>query len=298
MSKKTNVAVLGLMGNSVFMSVPHFHSAGETVSAESIYTEPGGKGCNQAVAAARLGAEVSFISCMGEDATAKECIAFMDKEGIACFTEYTALASSPLACILTDSGGENRVTVYRGSADHLTESFVRSCEDAISKADILLLNNECPLSANTAALELAEKHGVKAILNPAPYMPLPQSYLRRFYLITPNLHEARMLAGTNANASPQTAVERLRELGVRRGAITLGGDGAIAWDGDELYSCEAELVIAKDTTGAGDCFSGALAVSLAANADIRAAVRFAVRCAGLSVTRSHVMTALPYLKEL
>lgn len=113
---KPVITVLGLCGDSVFMHVDHFHRSGETLHADSLYSEPGGKGCNQAVAAHRLGAEVNFVSCMGRDSIEKTCSAFLTREGLRLFTEHTDKSASSYACILTDSQGENRVTVYRGSA--------------------------------------------------------------------------------------------------------------------------------------------------------------------------------------
>ena len=117
---KPVITVLGLCGDSVFMHVDHFHRSGETLHADSLYSEPGGKGCNQAVAAHRLGAEVNFVSCMGRDSIEKTCSAFLTREGLRLFTEHTNKSASSYACILTDSQGENRVTVHRGSAEHLS----------------------------------------------------------------------------------------------------------------------------------------------------------------------------------
>ena len=297
MKKQTSITVLGLMGWSVFMEVSHFHAPGETISASSLHAEPGGKGCNQAVAAARLGANVDFLSCMGKDAIAGECIAFMEKERVRCHTQFTAMAASAYACILTDSRGENRVTVHRGSADYLSREHVRSCEETIARSDILLLNNECPLETNMTALEIAQKHGVKAILNPAPYTEVPEEYLRGFFLITPNYCEAAALTGVQTEHPPEELCIMLRKRGVERGVITLGAKGAVAWEGEKVFSIAAEKVRVLDTTGAGDCFSAALCVSLASGADIRTAAAFAGHCSALSVTRKHVMTALPFREE-
>ena len=298
MNAKVRITVPGLMGNSVFMTVPHFHSVGETLSAQSLYMEPGGKGCNQAVAAARLGAGVSFISCMGEDGTARECIEFMEREGIECLTQYTASSASSYACILTDSEGENQVTVHRGSAEYLSAEFIGSCESAIAASDILLLNNECPLEANMAALEIAEKHGVKAVLNPAPYMPLSIEYLRRFYLITPNRHEAAMLAGVSSDISAEELAQALMSRGIERGVITLGSEGSEAWENGKTFRCMAEKVRAVDTTGAGDCFSAALCCCIGEGRELAEAVRYAGLASGLSVAKKYVMPSLPRREEL
>lgn len=297
MNRKAKITVLGLMGSSVFMTVPHFHSVGETLSASSLYIEPGGKGCNQAVASARSGADVSFISCMGKDGIAVECLSFMEKEGIRCLTEYSSLAASPYACILTDSTGENQVTVHRGSAEFLSAEFVRSCENIIAESDILLLNNECPLTANMEALEIAQKYGVKAVLNPAPYVSLPIDYLKRFYLITPNRHEAAMLTGLSAESSEDALISALCEMGISRSAITLGAKGAAAFDGEKFIRCSATEVTAVDTTGAGDCFNGVLCCTLAEGYSFEKALDSAIRASGYSVSKHFVMPSLPRQAE-
>ena len=298
MAKKATITILGLLGSSVFMNFSHFHSPGETLKATELYSEPGGKGSNQAVAAARLGAEVNFISCMGKDIAGKECIDFMCAEKIHCNTEYTSNAASPYACILTDSTGENHVTVYSGSADYLSAAFVENCENAIAEADILLLNNECPVAANLKALEIAEKHGVKAILNPAPYQSLPERYLERYFAVTPNLHEAAMLSGSPNETNGEILIHNLLSAGVKYPIITMGPKGALVWDGNRTIVCPAPSVTAKDTTGAGDCFNGALCCALAEGSGIENAVLFAVLASAYSVQLSHVMPSLPYRTQI
>ena len=290
---KPKITVLGLCGSSLFFAVPNFHRSGETVHASTLYTEPGGKGSNQAVAAASLGAEARFLSCMGRDAAAKNCVDYMEHRFVKCFTEYTDRAATACASILTDPTGDNQVTVYRGAADCLSAEFVRAQERVIADAELLLLNNECPIEANLAALELAEQHGVPAILNPAPYAELPLEYLRRFALITPNRHEAEALLKLPSGQPVGKLLRGLRALGIERAVITLGGEGAAAMDGDNIFLCPALPVTAVDTTGAGDCFNAALAVSLAQGAALPEAVVGAVNASALSVQRHFVMPSLP-----
>ncbi len=292
------VTVLGLCGDSVFMHVDHFHRSGETLHADSLYSEPGGKGCNQAVAAHRLGAEVNFVSCMGRDSIEKTCSAFLTREGLRLFTEHTDKSASSYACILTDSQGENRVTVHRGSAEHLSAGFIRSLEAEIAASDMLLLNNETPYEANLCALELAESHGVPAILNPAPYAELPADYLRRFWLITPNLHEAAAILAASPDTPPEALLSGLRALGIARCVITLGADGAAAMDGGNIILCPPRPVKAADTTGAGDCFSAALTVRLALGDGLDAAMEYAANASAYSVQRKYVMPSLPDKEEL
>ena len=292
------ITVLGLCGDSVFMHVDHFHRSGETIHADSLYSEPGGKGCNQAVAACRLGAGVNFISCMGRDSIDEACSAFLTREGMRLFTEHTDESASSYACILTDSQGENRVTVYRGSAEHLSVGFIRSLEAEIAASDMLLLNNETPYDANLCALELAERHGVPAILNPAPYFALPTDYLRRFWLITPNRHEAAAILASSPDAPPEELLSGLRDFGIAKCVITLGSDGAAAMDGDSIIYCPPRPVKAADTTGAGDCFSAALTLRLARGDGLDAAMEYAANASAYSVQRKYVMPSLPNKEEM
>ena len=295
---KPTITILGLCGDSVFLHVDHFHRSGETLHADSLYSEPGGKGCNQAVAAHRLGAEVNFVSCMGRDGIEQSCSAFLRREGLRLFTEYTDESASSYACILTDSGGENQVTVHRGSAEHLSAGFIRGIEAEIAASDVLLLNNETPFEANLCALELAERHGVPAILNPAPYSKLPLSYLRRFRLITPNRHEAAAILAASPDTPPEELLSGLRALGIARCVITLGADGAAAMDGDSVIFCPPRPVKAADTTGAGDCFSAALTVRLALGDSLATAMEYAANASAYSVQRKYVMPSLPDKEEL
>ncbi len=292
------ITVLGLCGDSVFMHVDHFHRSGETLHADSLYSEPGGKGCNQAVAAHRLGAKVNFVSCMGRDSIEKTCSAFLAQEGLRLFTEYTDKSASSYACILTDSQGENRVTVHRGSAEHLSAGFIRGLEAEIAASDILLLNNETPFEANLGALEIAERHGVPAILNPAPYVELPPDYLRRFRLITPNRHEAAAILAVSPDAPPEELLSGLRDFGIAKCVITLGSDGSAAMDGDSIIFCPPRPVKAADTTGAGDCFSAALAVRIALGDGLDTAMEYAANASAYSVQRKYVMPSLPNKEEL
>lgn len=293
MRERKKIVILGLLGNSVFMQVPHFHQKGETVQATSLYCEPGGKGSNQAVAAARLGAEVHFLTCMGEDATAAACVSFLQAEGVICHIQYTKEAASPYACILTDAEGENQVTVHRGASEFLSKDFVQKHRALIAEADVLLLNNECPMEANEAAVRIANENGTPAILNPAPYMDLPPDYLQRFTILTPNRHEAAMLGGISPKAKADELIRTLYDQLQRIVVATLGDEGAVCCDGQSLLLCPAMRCEAVDTTGAGDCFNAAFAVATAEGKSIDEALRQGVAASFLSVQKRYVMPSLP-----
>ena len=276
------VAVIGMVGNSAFLSVDQFHKAGETVPANGIHFEPGGKGFNQAVAAARFGAEVAFLGAVGEEHLA-EIENFLVKDGITPVL-CQKKGSTAYAVILTDAQGANQVTVYQGV--RLDVSDVDSFECTIATADVLLLNNEVPQAVNVRATELAKKHNTCVIYNPAPSIPLDPYLVEHADLFTPNEHETQGL-------------ECAKDL-----IVTLGSKGCYVRSLDNTYpSLNIKEVV--DTTGAGDTFNGVLAARLADGKPLERAVITAVCASGVSVTRKYAATAIPtesqvaaYLKEM
>lgn len=271
------LAVIGICGNSVFMNVDHFHAPGETVVAHSTFSEIGGKGINQAIAAARMGAQVSFLAAIGDDADGKECIRCAEAEGISGHFAVKKGEKTTFAFILTDKNGENRVTGYHGA--ELTQEDVAGFEEAIAQSDILLLQQEVPASVNIAAARLAKKHGVRVILNPAPIAPIPEALAENVWLVTPNEHEAQGLGG----------------YPFPRQITTLGGEGCRIQGGAQIPALPITPV---DTTGAGDTFNGVLAVCLAEGMPMENACRFAVAASGISVTKSGVLASIPYRNEI
>ena len=267
----TRIAVIGIVGNSVFLSVEHFHRGGETVLAHSIHTEWGGKGYNQAIAAARHGARVSFLAAVGErDAQAirKDAAA----RGIEAYLVASAERESPYAVIMTDAEGANRVTVYHGA--ELTVSDLENFRGEIESADLLLLSNEVPEEVNEAAVQIALEHGVRVILNPAPARPLSEYLLRNVSLFTPNEHET-------------IGLEKLSQV-----IVTLGGRGCLLCESGRIIPA-ANAGGVMDTTGAGDTFNGVLAVALAEGKSLAHACELANAAAAIKVTARFVADAIP-----
>ena len=299
--KKYDLALAALSGQSVFLGVDHFHAPGETVHAQSLFMEPGGKGYNQAVAAARLGAKVACLTALGDDADGRACALRLEREGV---TPIPVIKDAPTAyaAILTDRGGENRVTVYPGASALLTGQDVTGrFSQAVREARMLLLTQEIPEEAFAALFGLAQEAGVPVVLNPAPYAPWAVPFAAKAALITPNLSEAQALLGlpSDPDADPLAIGKSLRAAGFSRAVVTLGSRGALVVDGDEPPRVlAAQPVKAVDTTGAGDCFNAALCVRLLAGDDLSLAARFAVRASALSVTRPHVLDAMPRLSEV
>lgn len=283
------ITVLGLGGKSVFMRVQRFHRPGETLAANSIYTEPGGKGYNQAVAAARLGANVSYIGAFGNDADSAECIEFLKREGV---QVYAVIKDIPCAyaCIQTDSQGENRVTVFGGASSLLTDKDIARFCDVIAASDMLLLQNEVPRDANRAAFDIARSNDVKILYNPAPAVNADEWIVKNADIITPNEHEATVIFGHNYK-------EGIEKNVCGNAVVTLGAEGAACYDG-AWYAVPTEKVTALDTTGSGDCFNGALAVALCKGTGFYEACIFAAKAATRSVTKPHAVASMPYYKDI
>ncbi len=271
----SKIAVIGLVGESVFLTVDKHQAVGETAHATSIHREWGGKGYNQAVAAARYGADVAFLGAASSaDAEAIKRSAGEDNIR-ACIAEKSD--ATAYGVIVTDRAGDNRVTVYGGAA--LEAGDVEGFAEEIVGADILLINNEVPEAVNVRAVEIARSAGTKVICNPAPARPICEYLLTNTDIFTPNEHEAAAVADHENSI------------------ITLGSEGClIKWLDRRLPAFM--LGEAIDTTGAGDTFNGVLAASLAEGCDVVSACAGASAAASLEVTRRFVMPAIPRRQEV
>ena len=292
------IGIIGLSGQSLLMRTDHFHNPGETITADSLFTEPGGKGYNQAVAAKRLGAEVRYLSCIGRDGDGESCVRRMREEGVDAQWVY---AGCPTACahVLTDREGENRVTVFRGAADRLTAEDVTARADWLFNCDALLLQLECPQETVRAALDVARALRVPVFLNPAPACALPADWLSRFALLLPNRREASQLFSVEDGGDAPLLHRAMRRLGVEKLLVTLGAEGSLYIDRDETLRFPATRVgNVVDTTGAGDTFCAAFVLRWLETKSIREAVRFATDASALSISHAHVLDGLPRRTEL
>lgn len=259
--------------------------SGETVMGDRFVTGPGGKGSNQAVAAARLGAQITFIARVGQDTLAEIGLSLWRSEGID--TSYISRdpdAATGVATIFVDRDGHNMIVVTLGANGELRPAHVDDAEVAIANADVLLTQLESPLETVAHALQVAKRNGVRTILNPAPAQPLDASLLQYVDILTPNEHELALVTG---EADSVRATSKVHAAGVNTLIVTLGKQGASWKDKFGAGSVvPAYSVEAVDTVGAGDAFNGALAVGLAEGKPIDAAVRFANAAAAVSVTRA------------
>ena len=271
------IAVVGICGKSVFMSVDHFHEDGETLVADSTYEELGGKGFNQAIAAARMGAEVSFLAAVGDDDAAKECETVLKNDNIKPFLIQKKSKKTPFAFILKDKNGENRVSEYKDA--ELDVDDVLKFEEEIKNAEILLIQNEVPQAINEKAVEIAAKNNVKVVLNPAPAGKISDDIASKIYLVTPNEHESKYCD-----------FDKLSNY-----IITLGKRGCCINGEVEIPGINVKAV---NTTGAGDTFNGVLVACLTEKMSIESACKYAVAASGISVSREYVVRAIPYRKEV
>ena len=291
--KEPVIGVIGLGGESVFLSVDHFHAPGETLQARDLFVEAGGKGYNQAVAAARLGAKVCYFGAVGQDAGGALCRQVLQQEGVVPVLQVIPHRNTAYACILTNAEGENRVTVSRGAADDLSADFMHQQEGVVANCTHLLLGLEYPMEATVAALAMAKKYGIYTIFNPAPAIPLDLDFLRGFDLITPNLQEATVLLGLSDVPRIQDLGPLFRQAGLCNVVVTLGSEGALLITAEKQLLYPGILVTAVDTTGAGDTFNAALVVAMGRGESLEQAMEYAINASALSVSGSHVMQSLP-----
>jgi ribokinase len=295
------IAVVGSYATGLTMRVDRLPSRGETVLAKGYRVDFGGKGSNQAVACARLGAKVHFIAKVGRDNFADMALALYREEGIEVASVMQASdAPTGVGFIIVDAKGNNCITIDPGANDLLTAGEVSRSLDALTSQAAVLTQLEIPVAAAEAAMASARAKGALTILNPAPVRPLPQSVLRLIDILTPNQSEAKVLAGRSPDAAiePETVARELIRGGVKQVVMTLGEKGALIVTATSSLHVPAIRVSAVDTTGAGDSFNAGLALALAYGAKLDAAVQFAVVTGGLAVTREGVIPSLPRRDEV
>ncbi len=294
------LTVLGSINADHVITVPHFAKPGETLTGYGYHINYGGKGANQAVAAARLGAQVSFIGCIGDDDIGREMKRAFEKDGI----DTQAIVSvsdetTGIAMIQVADSGENSIVISAGANAALNESLVEAFSPQIIEADYLLMQLETPLNAIIKAAKLAKQQGTRVVLNPAPAQPLPDELLAHVDIITPNETEAEQLTGVTVT-DEKRAVESARVFhakGIPTVLITLGSKGVYVSEQGDGRIIAGFRVEAKDTTAAGDTFNGALITALLEHKPMSEAIRFAHAAAAISVTRKGAQPSIPSRAE-
>ncbi len=297
-----HIAVVGSYATGLTMKVQRLPSTGETLLGTGYRVDFGGKGSNQAVGCARLGAKVSFVARIGKDAFGEMALGLYRDEGVdASHVEQIAAPTGVGFIIVEAATGHNCIAIDPGANEFLTAADISQCEDVLNSSVVVLTQLEIPVDAAWAALVHGRQRGAVTILNPAPVRPLPQSLLQMVDVLTPNEVEAKLLTGRSpeAHADPEEVGHDLIRSGVKQVVLTLGEKGALIVTASYSKHIPAIPVPAVvDTTGAGDAFNAGLATALAHGDGLDAAVQFAVVTGGMAVTKEGVIPSLPRRAEV
>ncbi|WP_121610962.1 ribokinase [Mesobacillus foraminis] len=284
MDKNPVITVVGSINMDLVTLTDKVPQMGETLMGTKFQTNPGGKGANQAVAAARLGVHVKMIGCVGKDQFGTELLQHLQNQGVDTAHVETVEDRTGIATIIV-SGQDNSIIVVPGANDHVTGDFVESRRDIIAQSDLLLLQLEIPLEAVQKAVQIAKENGVKVILNPAPIRDLPGELLGNIEYLTPNEHEYKLLPSHNEEFHKKVI-------------LTKGREGVSCYEGNQLVNIPAFNVSAIDTTGAGDSFNGGFAVGLSKGLSLKEACQYGNAVAALSTTRLGAQTGMPTANEV
>ncbi|MEQ1588691.1 MAG: ribokinase [Cyclobacteriaceae bacterium] len=295
------IYIIGSSNTDMVVKAERLPAPGETILGGTFLMNAGGKGANQAVAAARLGGRVTLVANVGNDLFGEQSILQFNQENIN--TNYISvdpIQPSGVALINVNAQGENCIAVAPGANGKLTPKLLTAFFEAIKSPAMVLVQLEIPIPTVEYIIEQCQQRSIPVILNPAPAHVLSKEVLRNVFLITPNETEAELLTGIRItdNASAQKAARVFHEMGIPNVVLTLGERGAY-WSspkGSGLVS--VPVVTAMDTTAAGDCFNGALAVALAEDRILDDAVQFACMAASISVTRMGAQSSMPTRKEV
>lgn len=301
--EKSRILVVGSANTDMVISAEHFPLPGETMMGHGFMTNHGGKGANQAVAAARLEGNTAFIGKVGDDQFGHSTIEMMKGEGIdVSGLTVTSEQASGVALITTVPSGENSIIVDSGANGLLSPEDITNAEKLFEDAGIVLMQLETPIDTLTEAAAMAKKHGAYVVLNPAPAPkePLPVELLKNVDLLIPNETEAAYISGVNIAGDEDlpAAMNEIQKLGVKDVIITVGSRGVCARIDGEMVTVPAFKVKAIDTTAAGDTFCGALCVALSNGKPLVEAIRFGCKASSISVTRRGAQMSMPRLEEI
>ena len=298
----SDISVLGIFVADISFSGPKIPAVGETILGNKYNVGPGGKGCNQAVAIARLGGKVNFISKIGKDAYGKLALETLKKNNINTenIIQDEKLQTGVAGILVDKQSGKNAINVIVGAPNSLKISEMNNQINLIKSSKIFLTQLEIPKDVTLHCLKTAKENGCLTILNPAPASEISKEFYSYIDYFTPNETEAEFYTGikiTNEKEAKQAA-DKLINLGIKKIIITLGEKGLFYSDGQEEIHLKASSVKAIDTTGAGDAFNGALAFSLSKEKPIKACLELANKAAGLSTTKLGAGDAMPFIKDI
>jgi len=291
------LVVVGSLNMDLVVRAPRHPRPGETLIGSQFQTFPGGKGANQAVAAARLGATVRLIGRVGKDAFGDALLQTVRQDGVdTSFIYRDPQAASGVALITLDEAGQNTIVVASGVNMRVSPKDIQQAEVAFEGANLLLMQLECPLEAVEAAADLAQQRGIPVVLNPAPARPLPASLLAKVDYLLPNQSELQLLAEGEVNVSAAAAC--LLKNGVRNLVVTLGEEGALLVTANTEQKFDAYKVPVVDTVAAGDAFTAAFCVALMEGKSLPEAVQWGNAAGAIAVTRPGAQPSMPKREEL
>lgn len=294
------IVVAGSINMDLVISAPRLPVIGETILGSGFVTNPGGKGANQAVAAARLGCSVAMIGCVGDDFFGKNLIDNLKADGIDTGSIKILQGTPTGVAVILIEKGNNCIIVDPGANAMLEPGDMQNHEELIRNCDLVITQLEIPIETVKHVLKTAKKNNVRTLLNPAPAAELGSELLEMVDVLTPNETECEIMTGVKIKSieDAKTAARILLGRGAKNVAVTLGANGAVYNCGERLIHKPAREVKVVDTTAAGDSFSGALAAALSDGADMDSAIDFANAVGSLTVTRKGAQTSLPYLSQV
>ncbi len=286
-----HISVIGSCNMDITVEADRRPGAGETVMGNRLIVSPGGKGANQAVAAARLGYEVYMVGCVGDDAYGKMMLDALTKSGVK--TDYVETLDNVTTgtAHITLAEGDNSIIVIKGANALVSRAIIDKDWDMISKSSLVMLQHEIPMDTIGYIIDRCYEAGVPVMLNPAPYMDIPQEWIDKVTYLTPNEHEAALMFD---------GMDRDEILKSQAGKVimTAGGDGVLYGENDEIVHVDGFTVPVVDTTGAGDTFNGAFAVGRCEGMSVKEAIRFANAAAALSIGKIGAQGGMPWRDEV
>lgn len=286
-----HISVIGSCNMDLMIEADRRPQAGETVMGKRLIVSPGGKGANQAVAAARLGEKVYMIGCVGNDAYGSMMLDMLKENGVN--TDYVSVldneATGTAHIILAE--GDNSIIVLKGANDKVDKNVVDSAFDIIKTSSLVMLQHEIPMDTIGYIIDRCYEEGIPVMLNPAPYMDIPEEWIEKVTYLTPNEHEAALMF---------EGMDRDEILKAHAGKVimTVGKEGVVYGDGDDVVHVSGFTVSVVDTTGAGDTFNGAFAAARCDGLPLKEAVRFANAAAALSVQKIGAQGGMPWRSEV
>lgn len=294
------IIVIGSSNIDLIATMDHFPNVGETIEGYAFQQAMGGKGANQAIAAKRAGGNVSFITSVGDDIYGQSALEYYKKEGLDVSSSLINKNKiTGTALIWVDKNGENSIVTIPGANELLSSDYIAENKDVIENADIIVLQMEIPYETVKTVCELALQKGKKIILNVAPAYPLDEEILRSVNFLVVNENEAEIISGEKIEKiGEEGLVDKLLTFGVQNVILTLGKKGCVYKNSTDFLRIPAFCVEAKDSTGAGDTFCGALATGISKDSDMKNALVFASAAAALSVTKIGAQLSIPMEKEI